>query len=189
MIMIIIFIIGGDMANSALSGSGDLVQYYDELVDYISVKIGNRQIAKDVVQETYLRVFQRPEQFNNLVQPIAFLKKVSIHIAFDFLKKDKNYKQFFEHIDTQDRDELEHFAHDYLLSEQELNVARAQYTERILQTISRLAPVCQDVFLLVQFHGMTQVEVAKQLGISRTMVIKHFTRALQHFTVVFHEQN
>jgi len=41
----------------------------------------------------------------------------------------------------------------------------------------------------VQFYGMTQVDVAQQLGISRTMVIKHFSRALQHFTQIFDDEH
>lgn len=171
------------------SSNRHLVQYYDELVDYISFKIGNRQIAKDVVQETYLRVFQRPEQFSNLVQPIAFLKKVSINIAFDILKKEKNYNQYFASLDDDELSFIELCKEERCVSEQELSVARAQYTQIILKTISTLSPACQDVFLLVQFYGMTQVDVAKQLGISRTMVIKHFTRALQHFTQIFDDEH
>lgn len=176
------------MTNSAGSNNGYLVQYYDELVDYISLKIGNRQIAKDAVQETYLRVFQRPEQFMNLTSPVAFLKKVSINIAFDFLKRDKNYSKYFESFDPQDTDFIEPVSVDIQLSAQELSVAREQYAYMILKQISKLPPACQDVFLLVQFHGMAQVDVAKQLGISRTMVIKHFTRALMHFSQLFNDE-
>lgn len=189
MIMRIILFVVCDMTNPTFSSNGHLVQYYDELVDYISLKIGNRQIANDVVQETYLRVFQRPEQFADLIQPIAFLKKVSINIAFDFLKKDKSYNKYFACLDDKQSDFIDVCSRTMEISEQELSVARAQYTQIILKTISALPPACQDVFLLVQFYGMTQVEVAKQMGISRTMVIKHFTRALQHFTQIFDDEH
>jgi RNA polymerase sigma factor (sigma-70 family) len=176
------------MANLGSSSKRQLIQYYDELLDYVSLKIGNRQLANDVVQETYLRVCQKPEQFVGLRQPIAFLKTVSIHIAFDFLKKDKNYNKYFDSIDEQDIDNLPKNIELTELSEQELGVVRDEYTQQILKKISGLPPVCRDVFLLVQFYGMTQVEVAKQLGISRTMVIKHFTRALEHFSEIFEDE-
>lgn len=177
------------MTNQTLSHESDLVKYYDELVEYLSVKIGNRQIALDAVQETYLRVLQRPEQFLNLLHPIAFLKKVSINIALDHLRKDKNYDKYFEVLE---HDEIDTLVVNTELSEQELCVAREQYTQLILKKINSLPPVCQDVFLLVQFYGMTQVEAAQQLGISRTMIIKHLTRALQSFVPLFideYEQN
>lgn len=173
------------MANSAQSSTGQLVQHYDELVDYISMKIGSRQIALEVVQETYVRVFQRPEQFMNLINPAAFLKTVSANIAFDYLRKDKNYGKYFEIVEAE---ELELYSNMQDISEQELNLAREQYAQMILGAISALPPACKDVFLLLQFYGMTQVETAKQLGISRTMVIKHFTRALQSFVPIFADE-
>ncbi|WOE32639.1 MULTISPECIES: sigma-70 family RNA polymerase sigma factor [unclassified Acinetobacter] len=176
------------MAHSTAASHQSLVQYYDELVDFISLKTGNRQIANDVVQETYLRIFQRPEQFVGLIHPAAFLKKVSINIALDLLKRDKIYHKYFDALDDGKIDFIENKIEIIRLSEQEFSVVRAQYTEMILKKISALAPVCQDVFLLIQFYGMTQVDVAKQLGISRTMVIKHFTRALQHFIPLFAEE-
>lgn len=75
------------------------------------------------------------------------------------------------------------------LSELELSVVREQYTQQIINQIALLPPACQDVFLLVQFYDMTQVEASRQLGISRTMVIKHLTRALQSFVPIFTDQN
>lgn len=170
------------MKDAVFSRGSSLVQHYDELVDYISLKVGSRQIALDAVQETYLRVLQRPEQFLNLMHPIAFLKKVSINIALDHLRKDKNYGRHFEALE---HDEIDALAALSELSEQELSVAREQYAQLILKQIAALPPACQDVFLLIQFYGMTQVEAAQQLGISRTMVIRHFTKALQTFIPVF----
>lgn len=176
------------MANSGSSSKGQLIQHYDELLDYVSLKIGSRQLANDVVQETYLRVCEKPEQFRELRNPIAFLKTVSIHIAFDFLRKDKYYSKYFGSTDEQDIDNLPKSLEVRKLSEQELGVIRDEYIQQILGIISDLPPVCRDVFLLVQFYGMTQVEVAKQLGISRTMVIKHFMRALEHFSEIFEDE-
>ncbi|MDQ9010725.1 sigma-70 family RNA polymerase sigma factor [Acinetobacter gerneri] len=178
------------MKDSVLSQNSNLVKHYDELVDYISSKIGNRQIALDVVQETYLRVFQRPEQFINLIHPIAFLKTVSSNIALDHLRKDKNYQKYF---DVLEHDEIEVAwqnteQEDKAFSEQELCIIRQEYTQLILKQINELPPACQDVFLLIQFYGMTQVDTAEQMGISRTMVIKHFTRALQSFSGIFLEE-
>jgi len=105
------------------------------------------------------------------------------------LKKEKNYQQYFACLDDESLEFIELSQEKLSISEQELSVARAQYTQIILKTISTLSPACQDVFLLVQFYGMTQVDVAQQLGISRTMVIKHFSRALQHFTQIFDDEH
>ncbi|AOA57831.1 RNA polymerase sigma factor [Acinetobacter larvae] len=173
------------MKNSSATAMDDLVAHYDTLVNYISFKLGNRQAAFEIVQETYLRVLQRPEQFHNLHSPLAFLKKVSMNIALDYLKKNKNDAQYIESVE-----DLDAFsdAEAHLLSSQELSLVKKQYGQLILAHIAALPPMCQDVFLLSQFYGMTQVDIAKQLGISRMMVIKHLTRALQSFLPIFIEE-
>lgn len=164
------------------SPATELVQYYDELVNYISRVFGNRQLANEIVQETYLRVLQKPEKFSELENPIAFLKIASCNIGRDYLRKNQLEISYVEQ---------EIIAHEVfsefnsLFTQQELVVAKKQYSQIILQKIQRLPPTCQDVFLLIQFYGMSQVEVAEQLGISRMMVIKHLTRALQSFLPVF----
>lgn len=174
------------MANLSTTQINDLVIHYDDLVDYISSKLGSRQIAREIVQETYLRVLQKPEQFSNLQSPIAFLKKVSLNIALDYIKKDQTYDKYFDQVELEQLDEVAMFSE---LSEQELSVTRQQYSQLILAQIAKLPPACQDVFLLVQFHGMSQVDVAEQLQISRMMVIKHLTRALQSFLPIFMEES
>lgn len=178
------------MNDSEFPQNTSLLQHYEELLGYISMKIGNRQMALDVVQETYLRVLQRPEQFLNLINPSAFLKKVSMNIALDHLRKDKNNSTYFEFIDANEIEGIMDLnIHFKAISEQELYVAKTQFAQLILKQIEALSPVCQDVFLLIQFHGMTQVEASQQLGISRTMVIKHFTRALKKFMPIFNDDN
>lgn len=162
----------------------ELVQHYDELVSYISKVFGNRYFATEVVQEAYLRILQKPEKFTDLEHPVAFLKTVSCNIGRDLLKRnllDANV----------DGIEQEHIQHSYigqtdnLLTEQELQVAKLQYSQLILQQIQELPPTCRDIFLLIQFYSMSQVEVAEHLGISRIMVIKHLTRALQSLLPIF----
>ncbi|KAA8734561.1 RNA polymerase sigma factor [Acinetobacter qingfengensis] len=174
------------MANSTMNQMDHLVAYYDDLIEYISQKVGSRQIAIEVVQETYLRILQKPEQFNNLNSPIAFLKKVSFNIALDHIKKDQTYYKYFEHPDIEQQDENAIFTE---FSQQELMVVKQQFSQLILQRIDKLPETCRDVFLLIQFYGMSQVEVAEQLHMSRMMVIKHLTKALQSFIPVFNEES
>lgn len=172
------------MTNVSSLQPDELFVYYDDLVNYISLKFGNRQVALDVVQETYLHVLQKPEQFRNLTSPIAFLKKVSVNIALDYFRKGQTYQKYFDVLESEPSAAEER---KYEFSEPELQVVKRQYEHLILKKIAVLPPVCQDVFLLIQFYGMSQVEVAQQLGISRTMVIKHLTKALQSFLPIFVE--
>lgn len=166
------------------SPAAALVEHYDELVNYTSKVFGSRQFATEVVQEVYLRILQKPEKFNELEHPIAFLKTASCNIGRDYLRKNQLELAYVE------QEQIEHnyiIEFESLFTQQELVVVKEQYSRLILQQIAQLPPACQDVFLLIQFYGMSQVDVAEQLGISRMMVIKHLTRALQSFLPIFSE--
>ncbi|KAF7276553.1 hypothetical protein GWI33_010090 [Rhynchophorus ferrugineus] len=172
------------MSHLSVTPLDDLMVFYDDLVDYITQKVGNRQIAQETVQETYLRALQKPEQFHSLNSPIAYLKKVSLNIALDYVRKQQTQHKYVEVIESIDIEQDEVFE---LYTEQEFILLKQQYGKLILEKIKHLPPMCQDVFLLVQFHGMSQVEVAEQLGISRMMVAKHLVRALQSFSPMFNQ--
>lgn len=173
-------------SNLVTSQADDLLYYYDELVDYINAKLNNRRVAIDVVHETYLRVLQKPEQFVHLASPISFLRTVSLNIALDYARKDSTYQKYFEEL------EPESFSVPVGLdgyTEQEFSVLKQQYGQLIYDRIEMLPPACRDVYLLVQFHGLSQVDVAEQLEISRTMVATHLTRALHSLLPLFTDPN
>lgn len=172
------------MSNLGIAQIQELVRYYDDLIEYISKKIGNRQLAVDVVQETYLRVLQRPEQFQDLHAPLAFLRKVCFNIALDCIRKNQTYEKHLDAVDVEGCDS--HSACDGF-SEQELGLIKSQFGQLILAKINALPPTCRDVLILVQFYGMSQTEVALQLEMSRMMVIKHLTKGLGQLMSVFIE--
>jgi len=57
-------------------------------------------------------------------------------------------------------------------------LAENQYTELIVKTIEALPPRCREAFILHRLEGLSQQEVAKQMGISTNMVEKHIIRAM-----------
>jgi RNA polymerase sigma factor (sigma-70 family) len=157
----------------------NLLLYYDDLIAYISNRTGNRQVAIEVVQETYLKVLQKSEQFEHLEHPVAFLKKVSFHIALDYLKKNQHHQnhcelQQFEYEDAADN---QHALARY--SPQELSLLKQQYSRLFLQKIYALPAIYQDVLFLIQFHNMTQQQVADHLHLSRLTVMKYLETALR----------
>lgn len=58
-------------------------RYYKELVGYFSKSLGDSEQAKDVVQETYLRISAMGERSNAIVEPRAFLYQTAKRIIID----------------------------------------------------------------------------------------------------------
>lgn len=166
-----------------------LVSNHDELVSYVAARFGNQQFACDIVQETCLRLLQKDSQaLEQVVSPLALLKRISLHLAIDQYRRDKHFGQHIE-LCAELPDELPEYSGSEQFSLPELSLAREQYQQVLINEIRALPAVCQDVFILTQLYHMSQVDVAAQLGISRGMVIKHLSRALSQLTpVLFHEQ-
>ncbi|MBJ9983855.1 RNA polymerase sigma factor [Acinetobacter sp. S40] len=151
-----------------------LVAENDRLVDYISYRFGDRQFAQEVVQETSLRVLQQAHTLEEVHLPLAFLKKMSMHVAIDFYRKEQIRKKI---IDTDvTLTEIEQPLAPELTSP-ELAVAKTQREQIILKAIYQLPPCCQDIFILAQLYHFSQQQISNQLNISRGMVARHLARA------------
>lgn len=153
-----------------------LMSNYTELLSFIRARFGDKQFAQEVMQETCLHILEKKQQsLDQVVSPLALLKTISLHLAIDLYRRSKRSDEYFDHdielLDLTDQYEL--------LTGPELSIAQDQFEEKIMAGIQALPPVCQDVFILMQFYHMSQVDIAEQMGISRGMVVKHLARAVK----------
>ena len=143
--------------------------YYQELLGYFSKTLHDTEEAKDVVQETYLRISAMGERANLIAQPRAFLYQTAKRILIDEWRKKKSspfvglYED--EHLSHAHEEPLEH-----LLSSQRIKTLHA--------TINALSPRCQEAFRLHKFEGYSHKEIAEMMGISKNAVEKHIIKAL-----------
>lgn len=153
-----------------------LMSNYAELLSFIRARFGDKQFAQEVMQETCLHVLEKKHvSLDQVNSPLALLKTISLHLAIDLYRRSKRTD---EHLNI-DTDVLDWVDDDQRLTGPELLIAQDQFEEKIMAAIQALPPVCQDVFILMQFYHMSQVEIAEQMGISRGMVVKHLARALK----------
>ncbi|WP_240493577.1 sigma-70 family RNA polymerase sigma factor [Pandoraea sp. ISTKB] len=156
-----------------------LVRHYDELVDHVRRRFGGRGFANDVVHDVCLGLIENPPQ-DTIVTPLAFLRTASTHRAIDLARASDRLQTWqtstAEMPDTR-ADNVDGLAH--------LEFMELLY--RLEQTISALPERCRLVFLLHGLHELPQAEVAIHMGISRSMVAKHMSRAMQEIALVFVE--
>lgn len=147
-------------------------EYYGELLAFLTRKLGSRDQALDVTQETYLRVLsKRPAR--PILSPRAFLYKTAMNLSIDIFRKQK--KQTHLSLESED-------VRPFLTvpSEQEGTLEAKKQVHILCQAISQLPPKCRHVFLLHKFQERTHAEIANQLGISRNMVEKHVMKAMAY---------
>lgn len=55
-----------------------------------------------------------------------------------------------------------------------------QLADALAAALETLPPKCRTIYILHRLEGRTHTEIANDLGLSRSMVEKHMTRALRH---------
>jgi len=153
------------------------VKHYEELVNHVRHRFGDRAFACDVVQDVGVQLLQRPPG-EPIHTPLAFLRHLSVHRAIDRWRGDEVHASHTESSGTVVPD----MRSDDIDGEQALSY---QQTVRELERIiNELPERCREVFILHKLHDLSQEEVAAQLRISRNMVAKHMARAMTALTPI-----
>lgn len=146
-------------------------EHAPDLQQFLARRLGCVDTAKDLVQDTFLRVLQnKPGEV--LSNPRAFLFRVASNLLIDHHRRQ-------QHRDTVTLDDPEHPLDQ---ADQrpsiETVVWSKQQVARLTRAIEELPPKCRQVFLLIKFHHFTHAEVATKLGISQSTVVKHMIKAV-----------
>lgn len=127
---------------------------------------------EDLVQETFLRAFAA-EGDRPILAPKAFLYRTARNLALNELAKHSS-------IHT---DRIEDIGGEGLLAEGREVTAEAglygrQKMMAFAEAVSTLPPQCRRVFILRKVQGLSQKEVAAELGIAASTVEKHVALGL-----------
>ena len=127
------------------------------------------ELAKDLAQETFIKIWNNREKLPEVDNFSAFLSTVSRHLAIDHLRK----KVFT----TNNEDYLVAYFSDDAISPHE----KAEYKEleKILNdAINNLPTQLQQVFRLSRFEGLSHAEIALRMNITRITSKSYMVRAL-----------
>jgi RNA polymerase sigma-70 factor (ECF subfamily) len=148
-----------------------LENYYRELVSFLSARLGNAQAAEDVVHDAYVRVLERSSD-EPIEQPRAFLYRTALNLVIDGHRR--NTLRQIEPLEALDADER------FYSPSPQATLAQGQRLEMVQRALNELPTVCRDCFLLRKLEGLSHLEIAERLGVSRSVVEKHIVNAMKH---------
>jgi len=144
-------------------------QLYDE---FASAMLGvcyrytkSLQDAEDVLQDGFVRVFTFLNQYNEQGELAAWIRKIMVNTALNYLKKSKKYQQ------------------DLLFDPAELHVINNDNPEVLLnakelaELIRQLPTGYQAIFNLYAVEGFSHAEIGQMLGISENTSRSQYMRA------------
>jgi len=137
---------------------GDLYDRYGRLVYSLILRIvRDSGIAEDLVQETFLRVWNRAQGLDAQKGSVGpWLLAVARNRAIDYLRsaggRERNALEF---------EETDHPA---LYCDMEQDLLTSDQARRVKTAIERLSPHLRQVIELAYFEGLSQSEMAERLG-------------------------
>ncbi|MDO9594636.1 MAG: RNA polymerase sigma-70 factor [Lutibacter sp.] len=143
--------------------------YYSQLYNYTKTLCGNDDLAKDIVQETMIKIWRKSSTLNIQSSLRGYLLK-SIYYHF---------------IDTQRRiiketNQLNFLKQEALLEFSEISSEDLENLYLAIDVeIDSLPTQCKEVFLLGKKEGLKYKEIADKLNISIKTVERHMSIALK----------
>lgn len=151
-------------------------KYYLPLYYYAKRITGSKENAEEVLQNTFLKLWEKPEILNIDKSLDSYLNKAVYNNCINLLKqlqvKDKytrDYKQRL--IEANDFFRISDENSQSIIVANELKV-------KIEENINKLPKQCREIFKLSRYEGLTNKEIADKLEISINTVIKQISIAL-----------
>lgn len=124
----------------------------------------NREIAQEITDDTFMKVFHSIKTFDTSKPFKGWLRKITVNTAIDFLRKNK---KFMHHLDLQEhRNEIPPTE-----SIDQLTI------DDIHKLIANLPDTLRVVFNLYEIEGYTHQEISKRINIAESSSRTYLARA------------
>lgn len=137
----------------------------------ISRLVRSQATTEDLVQDTFLRLWERRSQLPPSSLLHGYVVRTGRNLAIDFKRRER-IAPFVDGVDN-----LEFMADTAPTPEH--SAIAAQSLERLSQAIANLPPRAREVFVMARIEGMTYVAIGEKLGISPKTVFSHMVVALE----------
>lgn len=126
--------------------------FYPRMMGVVRRYIDEEMQAEEVLNNGFLRAFQKIGQYTFQGSFEGWLRKIVFHAVSDFVKQNIRYK---EKIMLVEKDQLVHKDH-----------AEGLYYNQLLELVQSLPDATRAVFNLYIMEGFAHKEIGKMLGIS-----------------------
>lgn len=142
-----------------------------KLQPYIRKWVSDPEIAKDIEQDVFLKIHEKIDTLKDDTKVRSWVLQITKNTIFDCFRKHKEKFENIEDIDLEDHSFPEAVTVKYERNPEE------EITSGLKTLIETLPGKYAQALLLVEYQGMSQVELAKELNISPSAVKSRVQRA------------
>lgn len=157
------------MTHSSYSLQALYSDHHDWLRNWLSARLGNASDAADLAHDAFLRLLARPRRFDSVSDARGYLRAMASGMCVDLWRRRQIEQAWLDTLAAQPEASLPS------AEQQTLVLAALQEIDAMLQTLPVKAA---QAFVMAVACGMTDREVAAELGVSTRMVSKYLARAM-----------
>jgi RNA polymerase sigma-70 factor (ECF subfamily) len=160
----------GRLALDDAQALGQLLErYWAPMVAFAMERVRSQDAAEDLVQEAFVRVWERRLQLRPEASPRAYLYRVLRNLIIDEYRRRRLRDRFTLFKGMQEPPEVPTPA---------ATLEADEFKGAAQRAIAALPERRREVFVLAHLHGLSYKEVAEALGITPRTVANHMTLAL-----------
>jgi len=144
-------------------------RYYRELLRYFTRSAGDRDMAADLVQSTYTRIYALQRAGGTVLDARALLYKTARNLAVSAATRRQAEQRVM--------DALRLVAPTSAPSAESTAMAREDLN-LFLQRLEAMPRKRRDVFILVRIYGYSYREASEHLGMTETNIERHVMRGI-----------
>ena len=140
--------------------------WYYQLRNYVYYKSGDMQVAEDIVQDTFLKIWERKESIRTDTVK-SLLYKIANNLFLNRLDHQKVLLKFTSDYSINEYSEAPDF-----------HLELKEFDEKLKRSLSELDEKNRVVFLMNRIDDLTYKEIAQNLGLSQKAVEKRMGKAI-----------
>jgi len=144
-------------------------EYFNPLVNFINHYLQNYENSREVVQNTFLKLWDKKDQLSIQSSLKNYLYRSAKNNMIDFIRKHQKLNVISDEEDI---------VLNNLPDSDEAALSPYIIRHEILIALERLKPKNREIFMLSKFEGLTYEEIAKHMGISKRTVEDNVARAI-----------
>ncbi|QQT25523.1 RNA polymerase sigma factor [Sphingobacterium spiritivorum] len=147
-------------------------QYFQSVYIFVLAYVKSPDLAQDICQEIFMKVWNKREQFAQVLSFKHYLFTLAKNHTLNQLRKI-----------SRSNASLQEVLRYYPIAEQTTgnNIQHKEYEKFIEEAYEKLSPTAKRVFTLCREQQMTYDQVAEEMGFSRDAVKKYMVQTMKTF--------
>ena len=143
--------------------------YQRDIFNFLHFKLGNIEAAEDLLQDVFIKIWERRRQLRENTSIKSFLFTIARHAALNYLRHNRIVLKF----QVEQRIRVSEEESEY----QEFE--RNEIEQVLMNALTKLPEKSRLPFMMSRFEELTYNEIADRLNISVKTVESHMGRALK----------